>query len=142
MKVQLSDALSVALDAISDRWSLHVVRALAFGAVRFTDIVTATGAPRDILTSRLRRLADDGIVERRPYRDDSVREGYFLTEKGRDLARVLLVLKSWGDAYSPSDAQRRRFVHTACDATFEALIVCTHCRQPVGSDELVDTTDR
>lgn len=141
MKVQLSDALSVALDAVSDRWSLHVVRVLAFGAVRFTDIVTATGAPRDVLTARLRRLVDDEIVERRPYQEGSVREGYFLTEKGRDLARVLLVLKAWGDTHSPPEARRRRFVHTPCGATFEALIVCAHCGQGVAEHELHDTTD-
>ncbi|WP_354595835.1 MULTISPECIES: winged helix-turn-helix transcriptional regulator [Gordonia] len=130
--------MSVALDAISDRWSLHVVRTLAFGAIRFTDIVTHTGAPRDVLTTRLRKLTEDGIVVRRPYREDSVREGYFLTDKGRDLARILLVLKRWGDTYSLPDTARRSFVHTPCGASFEALIVCEHCREPVGSDELVE----
>ncbi|WP_268788609.1 MULTISPECIES: winged helix-turn-helix transcriptional regulator [unclassified Rhodococcus (in: high G+C Gram-positive bacteria)] len=136
MKVQPSDALTVALDAISDRWSLHVVRSLALGSVRFTDIAADTGAPRDVLSARLRTLVTDGIVERRPYREGSTRDGYFLTAKGRDLAGVILVIKSWGDTYSPPDARRRRLLHTRCESTMEALIVCAHCREPIGSDEV------
>lgn len=142
MKVQPNDALTIALDAVSDRWSLHVVRSLALGSVRFTDVIADTGAPRDVLASRLRKLADDEIVEKRPYREGSPRDGYFLTTKGLDLARVLLVLKSWGDAYSPPDARRRRFVHTRCGDAFEAMVVCSHCREPLGTDELTDETPK
>ncbi|MGU3292692.1 winged helix-turn-helix transcriptional regulator [Williamsia sp. M5A3_1d] len=126
---------------MSDRWSLHVVRVLALGAVRFTDIATATGAPRDVLTTRLRKLVEEGIVERRPYREGSKRDGYFLTAKGRDLARVLLVLKTWGDTHSPPDTQRREFRHTTCGERFEALIVCAHCRELVSEGTLLDVTD-
>jgi DNA-binding HxlR family transcriptional regulator len=47
-------ALGVAIEAVSDRWSLTIVRHLAFGPLRFTDLVRLTSAPRDVLTARLR----------------------------------------------------------------------------------------
>jgi DNA-binding HxlR family transcriptional regulator len=139
LKVQPSDALTLALDTISDRWSLHVVRSLALGTVRFTDIASDTGAPRDVLTARLRRLVEDRIVERRPYRVGSPREGYYLTEKGRDLARVILVIKRWGDTYSPAEASRRPLVHVPCGAPLAAAIVCQECRNDIGDNEIRDS---
>ncbi|MFD1275873.1 winged helix-turn-helix transcriptional regulator [Streptomyces kaempferi] len=57
--------MAVALDAVSDRWSLHIVRAAAFGAWRYTDILRAVGAPRDVLSSRLRKLTASGILRPR-----------------------------------------------------------------------------
>jgi DNA-binding HxlR family transcriptional regulator len=88
-------ALGVAIEAVSDRWSLTIVRHLAFGPLRFTDLVRLTSAPRDVLTARLRALQVDGVVERRPY-GTGKRERYHLTGKGIDLAEVVLVLKKWG----------------------------------------------
>lgn len=123
------DALSVALDAVSDRWSLHVVRALALGAFRFTDVVHETGAPRDVLTSRLNKLVEAGSVERVPYGPTGARSGYALTEKGRDLARVLLVLKRWGDAWRPDGVEPVVYAHRGCGHPFVAEVVCQACHQ-------------
>ena len=54
---------AAALAVIGEKWSLLVVRELAFGVHRFDSIVENTGAPRDILSSRLRRLESSGVVE-------------------------------------------------------------------------------
>jgi DNA-binding HxlR family transcriptional regulator len=130
-------ALSVALEAVSDRWSLTVVRHLAFGPRRFTDLATLTGAPRDVLTTRLRALEDDGLLLRRPY-GSGKREQYELTPKGLDLAEVVLVLKKWGDRYRPSSLDRVALVHTVCGQPFEAEIHCAACGRPLGPDELTE----
>lgn len=132
-----STALSVALEAVSDRWSLTVVRHLAFGPRRFTDLASVTGAPRDVLTTRLRALEEEGLLQRRPY-GSGKREQYELTVKGLDLAEVVLVLKKWGDRYRESDLDRVVLVHTVCGEPFEAEIRCAACGRPLGRDELAE----
>ena len=134
-----STALEVALEAVSDRWSLTLVRHLAFGPRRFTDLAALTSAPRDVLTSRLRSLEQDGILVRRPY-GSGKREQYELTVKGIDLAEVILVLKKWGDRYRAHSADQVLLVHTVCGHPFEAEIHCSACRKTLGRDELSETT--
>ncbi|MGW3631188.1 winged helix-turn-helix transcriptional regulator [Streptomyces sp. NPDC005122] len=128
------DSLTVALDAVSDRWSLHIVRAVAFGASRYTDILRAVGAPRDVLSSRLRKLTASGIL--RPRSPEKGRPaGYELTQKGRDLAQVVLVLKRWGDAHSAEDVPPVDFIHDVCGEVFVAEVHCRDCGKPIRSGE-------
>jgi DNA-binding HxlR family transcriptional regulator len=58
-------SVAAALDVVGEKWSLLVVRELVLGSRRFNDIAANTGAPRDILTARLRRLEELGVIERR-----------------------------------------------------------------------------
>jgi DNA-binding HxlR family transcriptional regulator len=93
---KVADALAV----VGDRWSLLVVRELAFGVRRFSDIQNNTGAPRQILTARLRKLETRGVVARRRYQEHPARDEYVLTEAGRELSPVLRSLRSWGERYA------------------------------------------
>lgn len=129
------DTLAVALDAVNDRWSLHIVRALAFGASRYTEILRAVGAPRDVLAARLRKLAESGILQPRSTENGSV-AGYELTQKGRDLGQVILVLKRWGDTYSDTDVPTVDFIHDVCGEVFVAEVRCQACGRPLRSGEL------
>lgn len=128
------DALSVALDAVDDRWSLHIVRALAFGASRYTEILRAVGAPRDILSSRLRKLTESGILRPRSA-EDGATAGYELTQKGKDLGQVILVLKRWGDTYREDDVPPVDFIHDVCGQVFVAEVLCQACGRPIRSGE-------
>jgi DNA-binding HxlR family transcriptional regulator len=134
------DSLAVALDAINDRWSLHIVRAVAFGASRYTDILRAVGAPRDVLASRLRKLTDSGILQ--PHDPGKGRlAGYELTQKGRDLGQVILVLKRWGDIYGEEGVPTVDFIHDVCGEVFVAEVCCQACGKPIRSGEFsVDHT--
>ena len=129
------DSLAVALDAINDRWSLHIVRALAFGASRYTEILRSVGAPRDVLAARLRKLTESGIVQARPA-GDGASAGYELTQKGKDLGQVILVLKRWGDTYRDAEVPRVDFVHEVCGEVFIAEVRCRACGEPLRSGEL------
>jgi len=135
MENKLNSALSVALEAVSDRWSLSLVRELAFGARRFTDIARSTRAPRDVLVSRLRTLESSGVIERRPY-GSGKRDQYALTDKGVDLAEVVLVLKKWGDRYKPEGTETVELEHLPCGGRFEAQLHCSYCGEPLGYDQL------
>src|SRR6185437_1339940 len=84
---------------IGEKWSLLVVRELAYGVHRFDSVVRNTGAPRDILTNRLRGLESAGVVEKRQYLEHPPRFEYHLTEAGRELRPVLSSLGQWGDRW-------------------------------------------
>ncbi|CAD5989663.1 helix-turn-helix domain-containing protein [Agreia sp. COWG] len=131
LKNKPKDALSAGLDAVSDRWSLHIVRVLALGAHRYTEMVRLLGTPRDVLAGRLRRLTEEGIVQPVPDGDGGRSRGYELTEKGRDLAQVILVLKRWGDRYGAPELTRRTIMHVTCGHPFVADVRCQECGRGV-----------
>ena len=62
-------SIAAALTFLGEKWSLLVVRELALGVHRFDEIQRNTGAPRDILASRLRRLEAAGVLEKRQYQE-------------------------------------------------------------------------
>ncbi len=88
-----------ALEVVGERWSLLVVRELFHGVHRFNDLAANTGAPRDILTARLRKLEEVGVVDRRAYSTAPPRFDYHLTASGRALSPVIQALKRWGDEH-------------------------------------------
>ncbi|HSS04442.1 MAG TPA: winged helix-turn-helix transcriptional regulator [Solirubrobacterales bacterium] len=92
-----SCSLACALDRIGERWSLLIVRELALGPLRFSDIVrNVGGAPTDVLTKRLRDLEGHGIVSRRELEPPASGVAYELTEVGRGLERPMVELGRWG----------------------------------------------
>ncbi len=120
---------AAALGVIGEKWSLLVVRELAFGVHRFDSIVRNTGAPRDILTNRLRHLETAGVVEKRRYSERPPRFEYHLTEAGRELRPVLLSLGQWGNRWAV-DVPIVRFEHT-CGETLELVHTCKACGEAV-----------
>jgi DNA-binding HxlR family transcriptional regulator len=88
--------LTRSLDLFGDRWGLLVVRELLRGVSRFNELERSLpGISRSTLAQRLRQLERDGIVERR-VTDDGRGTEYGLTDPGRDLARVLEAVGTWG----------------------------------------------
>jgi DNA-binding HxlR family transcriptional regulator len=128
----VADALAI----VGDRYSLLIVREIGYGYVRFEDLAGFTGAPRDVLTSRLRRLEDVGVLERRIYSEHPPRYEYHLTESGFQLRPIVLALKEWGDQQLNPGAAPVVFEHT-CGAEFHPRTVCAACGEPVGTGELV-----
>ncbi|GHF91946.1 transcriptional regulator [Amycolatopsis bullii] len=92
------------LDLVGDRWSLLVVRDAMDGARSFTDFQQRTGIARNILTDRLRRLVDRGVLDRRTA-PTGRRQVYVLTPAGRDLFTVVVALRQWGErhAFAPGE---------------------------------------
>ena len=79
--------LSEALVALGDRWSMLVVEALLGGAKRFGDLEDEIdGIAPNILSARLRKLTDHGLVSATAYSDRPPRFSYELTDAGRELA--------------------------------------------------------
>jgi len=88
-----------AIEQMGDGWTLLIVRNALLGARRFQDFERALEIPPNTLSRRLEVLIDFGILERHRYDDRPPREEYWLTEKGRDLASVLLAFAAWGNRW-------------------------------------------
>jgi DNA-binding HxlR family transcriptional regulator len=113
--------LSEALAAVGDRWTLLVVEALLDGARRFGELESAVeGIAPNILTQRLRRLEQEGLVMAHPYSERPRRFVYELTASGRELT-------DWGARHSEAEPLR----HTACGTALEARWYCPTCEETV-----------
>jgi DNA-binding HxlR family transcriptional regulator len=119
-------SVAAALDVIGEKWSLLVVRELFLGSRKFNDIAANTGAPRDVLTARLRRLEDLGVIERRVYSERPLRHIYVLTDKGKDLRPVMMTLKHWGDVHVRGRTMSPVYEHT-CGEVFAPAVHCAAC---------------
>lgn len=96
-KVRESDcSVARSLAVIGDRWTFLLIRDLFRGSLRFDQLQTSTDVSPHLLSQRLKRLEDDGVVERVPYQDRPPRYEYRLTPKGQDLHPVMMSLAEWG----------------------------------------------
>src|SRR5215813_10893209 len=93
--------IAAALAVVGERWTFLVLREAFNGIRRFDDMQRRTGAPRQVLSSRLARLVAEGILRKVPYQEHGQRSRheYRLTEKGLNLYPVLVALMEWGDRY-------------------------------------------
>jgi len=103
------------LSVIGDRWTMLLIRELLFGTKRFDEFQAQTGMSSHLLSTRLTRLEEEGVVKRTPYQDRPVRYDYRLTEKGKDLFPVILSLGGWGNEWCGLKTSQKpavRMVHT------------------------------
>lgn len=91
-------------DLFGDWWTPLVLREAFYGSRRFDDFVERLGIGRNVLTARLTRLVDEGILRTEPYQERPVRNEYRLTDKGRALFDVLAAMIRWGDDWLADEA--------------------------------------
>lgn len=125
------------LEVVGERWSLLVVRDAFFGVRRFSDFVRHLGIPRAVLTERLDRLVEEGVLERVP--GPGRRTEYALTPKGVELWPVLRAMAVWGDEHYSPAGPRRLSVHAGCGGAVDSTGACARCRHPVPVTETVTT---
>jgi DNA-binding HxlR family transcriptional regulator len=125
-------AIGAALDFVGDRWSLLVLREAFFGVRRFEEIRAKTGAARNILSDRLGKLVDAGILRRERYSERPPRDEYRLTEKGIDLYPVIVSLAQWGAKWGELElGPPVSLQHKGCGAVIEPALSCPECGEPV-----------
>jgi DNA-binding HxlR family transcriptional regulator len=104
-------SIARALEVVGERWTLLIVRDAFLGLRRFDEFQESLGIARNVLTDRLNRLVEEGILERARYSERPERYEYRLTPKGRELNIVLAGLRQWGDEYlseKPPRLMRRK----------------------------------
>jgi len=104
-------SIARALEVVGERWTLLIIRDVFSGRRRFDELQESLGIARNVLTNRLNRLVDEGILERVRYSERPQRFEYRLTAKGRELYVALTALRQWGDKHlsdKPSQLLRRK----------------------------------
>ena len=100
LKAAVECGLPAALEVMGERWSFLILRAAFNGVVHFEEFSSQLGIARNILSNRLGRLVEHGVLERVPCQDDRRKVEYRLTEKGSDLLPAMLALRQWGEKYT------------------------------------------
>ena len=125
-----SQACSIAgaLEVIGERWSLLIVRNVFLGLRRFDEIQENLGIARNVLQTRLQRLQEHGVLEKRLYQERPARYEYRLTEKGLDLWPTMVSLMQWGDHYAaPAAGPPVLLEHRGCGGPLDEHRVCAAC---------------
>jgi DNA-binding HxlR family transcriptional regulator len=122
----------------ADRWTLLILRNATVGMTRFDQFKSDLRIADNILSTRLGRLVDAGVLTKVPYRDNGrMRHEYRLTESGADVLPLLHALSRWGERYTEPDAPAdpMQIVHLACGHPTADERTCDHCGQPVVHEE-------
>jgi DNA-binding HxlR family transcriptional regulator len=117
------------LEQVGERWSLLIIRnALFAGATRFNDF-RRLGIATNILKSRLDGFVDAGIMQRRTYSGNPEHYDYLLSDRGRDLAPIIVALTEWGDRWAAPDGPPVLYAHSVCGGRITQQTTCADCGQ-------------
>lgn len=122
-----SDPLSSfpgALEVLGDRWGTAVLAGAFLGLRSFTEFQRELEVSPDVLSDRLRRFVEHGVLM-------AVPGGYRLADKGRATFPIMMCLMSWGDRWLASDECRPALwiVHRACGAELQPSLRCLNCAE-------------
>ena len=134
-----NESCSVArtLEIIGERWTFLVLREAFLGVRRFVEFQRNIGVARNILSARLRKLVEHGILERRQYEHRPPRFEYRLTERGLDLYPAIVALMQWGDRHAAHPAGRAVVLeHKGCGKDSAPQLVCSQCGEPIGARDM------
>jgi len=130
-----SSPLADALERVGDRWTLLVVDALLDGPKRFNELQEELeGIAPNVLSARLKSLAEQALVVPQPYSERPPRFAYELSESGRELAGALRLLADWGARSAGAEPYR----HDACGSALEARWYCPACEVVVDDPDADD----
>ncbi len=130
-------SLARTLSVIGDKWTLLVLRDCFLGIRRFDAFEKRLGITRHLLSDRLKKLVEQGVLTKVAYQQRPVREEYRLTGKGLDLHPTILALVNWGDRHMADERGTPvRHIHKGCGQPMRALTVCSECGEPVGARDV------
>ena len=125
------------LDIIGDAWTFRILREAFFGARRFDAFKQHTGAAPNILTDRLKKLVRNGIFDRVQYSAHANRFEYRLTEKGRDLYPMIVLMMRWGDTWlDDGKGPPLTLIHTPCGYRLDPVLRCDGCGAAIRAQDM------
>ena len=126
------------LELVGERWTLLIIREAFLGVRRFDAFQSRLGIARNLLATRLTRLVDNGILERRRYQERPPRDEYRLTQKGEDLFPALAALMAWGDRYTTGpEGPPTLLTHRGCGEVTIPGTVCSACNAPITARDVI-----
>jgi len=125
----LSCQVAHGVAVIGDRWSFLIIRDIYLGARRFEELRKGTGAVRGTLAARLKSMVSNTLLYKNPYQDNPVRYEYRLTDKGRDLYPVVLMMWNWEHRWGRHRYLPVQVMHRSCGKSFVPVHRCTTCKR-------------
>ena len=133
----MTPMLERSMEIWGDAWSVNVISAALCGKDRFSEFEEVLDIAPNILTDRLNRLVEFGILEKRQYQVRPDRKSYHVTQKGYDLYPVLLMLIKWeGNWLADAPKFSPKMTHTACGKQFTPIATCDNCHEPIVAREV------
>jgi DNA-binding HxlR family transcriptional regulator len=120
-------SLARALEVVGDRWTLLILRDALFGVHRFSDFASHLDVSRAVLSQRLARLVETGLLAR--VGDDGSHQSYEPTDAALRLWPAMHALARWGEQQVPasSPGPRRVFEHATCGRRLDVTGRCDRC---------------
>lgn len=126
------------LAILGDRWTLLIIRNAFLQVRRFDDIQKQLGVPRHILSVRLKKLVDEGVLVKAQYQEAPARYEYKLTDKGKDLYPVIMMLTAWGDKWlDEGKGAPILYKHKQCGHTFTPVVACSECGEKISARDVI-----
>lgn len=126
-----------ALEVVGERWSLLIIRnALFAGSTRFTEFQRELGIAPNILSTRLDRFVEAGLMETRPVTGDHEPREYVLTRKGLELQPVIVALTEWGDRWAAPNGPPIVYEHDGCGGRIRQHLRCEACGAAPAPDQV------
>lgn len=110
-------------DLLGEGWTLLIIREAFLGTRKFNEFEHQLGIARNILSDRLKKLVETGLLERKPSETDRRVVEYRLSRAGRALYPVLIGLTQWAGEHLCEEASSIRFVERASGADIAKLQV-------------------
>src|SRR6266404_210246 len=123
------------LDRVGEWWSILILRDAFYGLRRFDEFQKSLGVAPNILTRRLNRLVESGLLERRPYSEHPPRDEYVLTARGRDFRPVLLALLAWGNRHFALEGPSVLLVDAKTGAAVDPMLVDPATGRPINTPD-------
>jgi len=92
--------VTATLGVIGGKWKMLIIYMISNDINRFGKLsMMLKDISKQMLTSQLRELEQDGLIERVIYPEIPPRVEYFLTPKGKALAPIMVALKEFGNEF-------------------------------------------
>ncbi|WP_033074270.1 winged helix-turn-helix transcriptional regulator [Sphingopyxis sp. MWB1] len=130
-------ALPLALEAMGERWSFMILRAAFNGVHHFEEFQQELNIARNILSNRLSKLVEHGIMAREVMVEDRRKVQYQLTEKGIALLPVMIALRQWGEKWGAGVPSTPVLVDKRDEQPIGPVTITAHDGRPLSYKELV-----
>ncbi|PHS76586.1 MAG: hypothetical protein COB56_06295 [Robiginitomaculum sp.] len=131
-----NSSMAKAVDLVGDRWSLMVLSGCFSGVCRFNQFESFLGINRNLLSARLDKLVDAGLLVRHLYNASPPRYEYQLTNIAQDLRPIIVGLSAWAECHFTKTDAPLTVVHKKCEQKVEVIIRCKSCEIQVSNDDV------
>jgi DNA-binding HxlR family transcriptional regulator len=126
-----------ALEVVGDTPTLLILEASWLGARRFDELRSRTGLLKALLSDRLKRLVEAGLLKKQLYNEKPPRFAYVMTDKGRDLYWASLMMLRWETRWNPGDDKIAvELTHKVCGKVFVPEPACGSCGETIDATQV------